>query len=762
MGEKRPPLLTAHFKLNDVDAIAEAARGTSRHSNVYFFPGVMKRGLDEYQRGTEDDIAAVTGLVLEGDDDNGKPLYLPPEMPAATYIVETSRDRKNATSNQQHHWLFNEPVLVEEAKKLRGLAARVCGGDRNVNKDVVHIFRLPGTWNHPDAKKIGRGRSKEPQEVTLIGGNFKPISFKKLMATLEAVAEAMGIDADEPESVSADWISGGLNDVAEIIKELQGYSKFHELKEWIGEEGDGDRSAHCHKVMQHLMERGLSDDEILVLATAEGSHFADKFVDRPEGELEKEIGRQRDRWVANESKRLSKLEGVEEEGEEDGDESETFFDFVERIDTKKAGQTLSQLRDWILEYSSKPNANMALASAISILSTLAGRHLASPTSCTLNFYVVLLAASGAGKNWPLTAPSIAFEALNLDMLTADSEDFNRLIAASFASAQALENHLMETPAALAAIDEIGNQLLARISSKKASSHEQALGGLLRKLWGIGFADHRSTAAVTRGGSKIIRRPHFGFLGASTEAEFFKAIESGSIDNGFFNRLTIIKADPLRNSAENKLTAKPPRALLERLLDILPGRSGRCLLDPMWNGTPNVVPWANNKAKEIYTTFRDEVACRADSAPELAPYVERTAEQAVRLAAIRAISYDGREAAVTVADMKWGITFAVESAEWAIASVRAHLCENEFQAKVRLIQNTLRKIWDLNTEAARSELYRRIDGRMDPRDIDRVIDLLKVQRFLNEKKLRSGPSGGREKTVYVKAGRREQARHKREK
>ena len=143
--------------------------------------------------------------------------------------------------------------------------------------------------------------------------------------------------------------------------------------------------------------------------------------------------------------------------------------------------------------------------------------------------------------------------------------------------------------------------------------------------------------------------------------------------------------------------------------------------------------------------------RAEKAPSLEPYVKRTAEQAVRLATIRAIGRDGRDAKVRADDMTWGISFAVESAEVAIHGIRSHLCENELQAKARMVQHALEEIWPRKPEATRSDLYRRIDGRLDPRDIDRITEMLREQRFLNLRNIPPAEKGGRPKTIYTKAG-----------
>ena len=127
--------------------------------------------------------------------------------------------------------------------------------------------------------------------------------------------------------------------------------------------------------------------------------------------------------------------------DEDDDEAETgveaydedtFFDFVERVGLQRSSPAVSGASG--LDSQMLPvyqNPDMALASAVAILSTLTGRHLASPTYCALNLYITMVAKTGGGKNWPLNAPGVIFEALKCGDLNAGS----------FASAPALENRL---------------------------------------------------------------------------------------------------------------------------------------------------------------------------------------------------------------------------------------------------------------------------------------------------------------------------------
>ena len=72
--------------------------------------------------------------------------------------------------------------------------------------------------------------------------------------------------------------------------------------------------------------------------------------------------------------------------------------------------------------------------------------------------------------------------------------------------------------------------------------------------------------------------------------------------------------------------------------------------------------------------------RTALAPEIDPFVKRTAEQAIRLASLHAIGCKGRNAKVTLNDVKWGISFSTASSQVMIEGAQQYISENEAQKK----------------------------------------------------------------------------------
>ncbi|TIT73002.1 MAG: hypothetical protein E5W60_03370, partial [Mesorhizobium sp.] len=78
------------------------------------------------------------------DGDTGKIGELPLEP---NLILETS------PGNGQPFWLFDRPLKPAEAKPLAEALKRATGSD-NGTADVTHVWRVPGTLNWPNRKKL--------------------------------------------------------------------------------------------------------------------------------------------------------------------------------------------------------------------------------------------------------------------------------------------------------------------------------------------------------------------------------------------------------------------------------------------------------------------------------------------------------------------------------------------------------------------------------------------------------------------------------
>jgi len=197
-GVKDPAPIPFHFGIGNVAEMVAEAIGRSHYQNIYLDPALRSTDLSNNvgkgkrgtrRRGGKDDIVAPTSLSVEEDLDSNQPklLTLPPGL-EPSFVVETSHD---PAQNRHFHYIFDRLVSKEEAEELQELMFRKCGGDPNSNKDISHMWRVPGCWNHPYQKKLNpakssgrRPRPREPQEIKTVGGTGKPVDVAALKAAL--------------------------------------------------------------------------------------------------------------------------------------------------------------------------------------------------------------------------------------------------------------------------------------------------------------------------------------------------------------------------------------------------------------------------------------------------------------------------------------------------------------------------------------------------------------------------------------------------
>ena len=257
------------FAIGDVDGMGAETLTLALTRNVYMPPAVLRHGLEPGKRGTKQDTVAVLGLVIDDDRDTGRVCRLPVGVdPSCVVTTSTSPD-----VNRHVHFVFTLPLFALQAAPLAELLLRKCGGDTGT-RDISHVWRLPGTLNHPSQAKIKRGRPVEPQDVRLAAGSFHRIDPGHLRRALEDMPNFC-IGSLTPRNPTA-------ANRQRLVDGLPG-----RLKQQIDHEGDGDRSAHSFRVMRALMDQGLTDEDVRVLADA--APFARKFAER--GDLDAEIAR---------------------------------------------------------------------------------------------------------------------------------------------------------------------------------------------------------------------------------------------------------------------------------------------------------------------------------------------------------------------------------------------------------------------------------------------------------------------------------------
>ncbi|UGX96766.1 PriCT-2 domain-containing protein [Bradyrhizobium barranii subsp. barranii] len=702
-GKKEKAIFVDAIRRSDpqfIDVVFERARQAARwEQSAVFSPPVAC--FKNHQNAKTDNLSEGVALSVECDQaPRAARAKLEALLGMATAIVASGgewikRETGEVEPKLHLHWRLKKPTSIEAEHKLlreaRELATRLVGGDAT-NISIVHPIRWPGSWHRKgdprlasivafsdieidlaEAVKILRNAAGDDPSAG-VTASFGTKTNDKLRATDDAyVASALAVipNGDDPVVYSWEFWNGiGMKIWAATAGSEIGRKLFHKWSAKSSKYNKAETDARWdHYRTSPPTKAGFGSLVYLARQYSPGWTYGD----------------------------------VEDSDEPDepAEQATAVLDNIkldENVDWTDPEGLLATMADWIMRSSRRPNRPLAVASAVAILSAVCGRHLYGPTGCALNVYIVMLAGTAMGKDRPLSAPGAILEAADLSRLQTTAKGF---------SVSALEQMMIDHPCCVATADEIGASLFARISHKHASTHEQGMRSVLLELWSRDqFKGPFSTTRHAKQkdapkvpGCVLIPRPNLTLFGASTPEAFYASVTSGSVRDGFLNRfLTCEAAARSRSQEVSEESGEVPEAIVTALKALVPDLGPFANID----GTLSVfdlaasvdvvvrrLPWDNAEVQKRAAELEEQILVAMDSDAETAPLLGRVFEYSVRLASLHAVSRDGLEAKVTMADLSWGTSWAVQSAKAMAESVAGLMASTDYEAKFNTVRNVIK-------------------------------------------------------------------------
>lgn len=204
---------------------------------------------------------------------------------------------------------------------------------------------------------------------------------------------------------------------------------------------------------------------------------------------------------------------------------------------------LGDVAQYIYSSSVLPNAEVAIAGAITLLAGIAGRAYNTCTGTGLNQYIVLLAGTGQGKEGAARGMSRIFKCVQkqvpaISQFAGPSE---------IASPQALLKYFAESPCMWSHKNEFGFWL-QKLNSKYAKGNELTLKAMLLDLFHKSGKDDILMGAIYSDKQKnapMVKAPALTLYGESTPEEFYRAVDEANIAEGLISRLTILPVPDVR-------------------------------------------------------------------------------------------------------------------------------------------------------------------------------------------------------------------------
>jgi hypothetical protein len=391
-----------------------------------------------------------------------------------------------------------------------------------------------------------------------------------------------------------------------------------------------------------------------------------------------------------------------------------------------------------------PQPFLALAAGISLVGALAGRKYRTATDLRTNLYAAGVADSGAGKDHARKRLKACLAASNLTKYLGGEQ-----IASGQAMLTALDRH----PCSLFQIDEFGD-FLADVLSTKASAHRREIASNLKTLY--------SSAATFMGGKEYadsktkpkvdIQQPHACLYATTTPGQLWAAIAGRSLHDGLMARVLLF-VSPCSYPDEAESTHEDvPADLIEALKAIDAGAANPAtgevgnLGQLMIASTAPIAFTAANSpgAEAAYRELRREQIKRQreNEGTYITAIVGRLAENAMKLALVRAVSRNPAWPEIGVDDVAWGRALAMHCIDTLLREAENNVAESEYEAKLKRVLACIRKHGPISSR----EMIKK-SASLSQRERQDILSTLLDSGQITRTEIAPGPKGGRPTIRY---------------
>lgn len=344
-----------------------------------------------------------------------------------------------------------------------------------------------------------------------------------------------------------------------------------------------------------------------------------------------------------------------------------------------------QVTDFTLANAPYPNVGLAFCGAIALQSFLAGRKVCTSGDLRTNIYLLALASSGTGKEFPRKVNSQILHQVGMSGALGDK----------FASGEGIQDALIRTGAMLFQNDEMDG-VLRQINSDQDNRRE-SIPNILLTLYTSASDVYPTRVKANQKEPILVDQPHLTLLGTATPQYFYESLSRRMLTNGFFARLNIVDVGR-RGTGQKPGSA---RRLPDSILDIAkwwvefnpvgkPSKGNLILFHP----EPTVVPLddeASVAIEELRLKTEAEYDIAQDQQDEVARTVwSRTCEQAKKLALIYACSENHEQPVIRLPAVEWATEFAMHQARRQLFLAAIHVAENPFHAACLKLMKKLRE------------------------------------------------------------------------
>ena len=387
--------------------------------------------------------------------------------------------------------------------------------------------------------------------------------------------------------------------------------------------------------------------------------------------------------------------------------------------------------DYNLRTTSRKQPELALGSALALLSVITGNRVKSFCNHTTysNLYILGLAPTGAGKD----------HGRKVNQAILDAAGYGELQGATRLGSHAgLIAALEANPTLLLPVDEIGD-LLQRIKGAGAKAPYLAtipdLLKILKHAVGRNYKD-----AVLSGGVTEISSPHLVIFGTTTPDGFWESITHGQARDGLLSRFLVFESRGYVPVTE-ALDQAPPEEVV-RLV-----RWWRKEFSP-GNLPTHIAAEVEADARQRFLDHERQIGEKqiqeGEADPMRAALWSRAAENTNQLALLAACSRvagePGEIPIITISDMNWAIRVSNWQTRRMTYKAETQISENEWDGIIKRCQSKLFDGMSLRE-------FRRKNQTLTPMQLKNAVDHLIGTGAIDRIEEQTPPNGGPKSKVF---------------
>lgn len=680
----------------DAEAATESAgKANANGFNIYWTVNTVRPGLNK--KPSKTDIRSARFVHVDIDPPKTGGAFDKPAIAAAmTEIAAPPSFIIDSGGGLQAFWRLDDEF--QNLASIEGINTQVRDYfEADACQNIDRLMRVPGSVNWPDKKKLARGRTAVTAAIMVAddGTVYSP----------EELASAFPPARHPVTPERAVNLPNGYEPVS--IEDF-GLSSLDPIRIAVMQPPGQDRSGDGVAAARLMANAGYTDSQIIGVllnpSHSVSSHFLDQrdsfraaaravqLVRRdspPEGEALHYIMPKADfdRLVANELAKVRKrMVPATLRSDEDDEPRPTTGLPAWRRDLGSGA--LAMFVEHTLASAPSPQPWLTLGAGIAMFGAVAGRRYASPTNLRTNIYSIGVADSGGGKDHPLRASTRLMIAAGLA---------NHVGSSKIASGAGLVTAITRNPSIYFPIDEVGFLLSAAADRKRSAKHLTEIIDNLTEFYSLADSTFLGTAYANdkEKPREVIEQPCLCLFGVTTPAVFWGSLSSANVMDGSLARMLIFESDNhYPDPQHDPVSTTPPQDLIDITEALGRGVEGKNPF-PMGNAAaiapkPYTVPYMDARAAARARAMREEQISelRKHQGTAVTGIIARLAENAAKIALIKAVTENPDQPCISYEDLDWGMLVARTSVETLMRAVKDRVADNDYEALVKRVHRVI--------------------------------------------------------------------------